>query len=135
MKRFLFFFLLVIFYRSSLGQSLEKEFTLNILPDNGWILKFSKDHSYRYYHWNGWGGEHTLDSGYYKLKKNKIILSSVYQEASQDSSIPQLFYIKKPFLKNEPHIRSRKIEEKKFLFYKKTYILFTEKEWQESLMH
>jgi hypothetical protein len=59
------------------AQTFDLQFTLRVLPDNGWFLKFQKDSTYEYIHWSGWGNSEgtILEKGIYNIEMNQIKLN------------------------------------------------------------
>lgn len=56
------------------------QFTLRILPDNGWILYLFTDSTYLYKHINMFGDSQSLETGTFTLKKEKLTLHPVKKD-------------------------------------------------------
>ncbi len=56
------------------------QFTLRILPDNGWILYLFTDSTYLYKHINMFGDSQSLETGTFTLKKEKLKLHPVKKD-------------------------------------------------------
>lgn len=113
----------------SFSRTIKQSFILKVLPDNGWVLNFEKNGEYKYYHWNGWGGETTIEKGNYKFDKGLISLNCEKCNKKNEYIIPRQIYYT---IMSENEYENLDADffaskEKRKLFGKK-YIILSEKE-------